>query len=108
MIMIVIPNVMGMCIFSPKLDISSNSVRGLEFCKRFTERFRFHIFEGNLKLGFEKMNPVRKGLGETKVSTVCSLDTLSNRGKDPKWTPQQTTLKSYTKNDFTHDLISLQ
>ena len=30
-IVVVIPNVMGLCIYSPKLDFRGNSVRGVEF-----------------------------------------------------------------------------
>ena len=33
LMMVVVPNVMGICIFSPALDNSNNSVRGVEFCK---------------------------------------------------------------------------
>lgn len=32
-LLVVIPNVMGMAIWSPPLDQSGNSVRGIEFCK---------------------------------------------------------------------------
>ena len=33
-LMIVIPNVMGICTFSPRLDPIGNSVRGVAFCRR--------------------------------------------------------------------------
>ena len=36
--------------------------------QKFTERFRFHLFEGRLKKYEDKLNPTRSGLGETKVS----------------------------------------
>ena len=32
-ILLVIPNVMGMCLWSPPLDTLGNSVRGLQFCE---------------------------------------------------------------------------
>ena len=44
-IMIVIPNVMGVVSWSPKLDEIGNSARGIEFCKLFGEKFNFHIFD---------------------------------------------------------------
>ena len=44
-IMIVIPNVMGIVTWSPKLDDIGNSARGIEFCKLFGEKFNFHIFD---------------------------------------------------------------
>lgn len=36
------PGVGGICAWSPPLDSIGNSVRGLEFARRFSERFRFH------------------------------------------------------------------
>lgn len=32
-IMLVVPNVMGMCLYSPPVNKSGNSVKGLHFCK---------------------------------------------------------------------------
>ncbi len=44
-VMVVIPNVMGLCIWSPRLDELGNSVRGVEFCKRLVDNFSFHTFD---------------------------------------------------------------
>ena len=45
-IFLVIPNEMGICIWSPKLDDLGNTVRGVEFCKQFTKMTnkKYHIF----------------------------------------------------------------
>jgi glutaminase len=45
-IFLVIPNEMGICIWSPKLDELGNSVRGVLFCKEFIKRtkYKYHIF----------------------------------------------------------------
>jgi len=43
--MVVIPGVLGMCIYSPRLNNSQISHRGLEFCKHFSDRFNFHQFD---------------------------------------------------------------
>ena len=43
-IMVVVPNVMGICIWSPRLDKIGNSFRGIEFCKLFGTKFDFHAF----------------------------------------------------------------
>lgn len=45
-VMLVVPNVGGFCVWSPRLDDLGNSVRGIEFCHAFTRRTngRFHLF----------------------------------------------------------------
>ena len=52
-ILIVIPGVMGVCTFSPRLDDIGNSTRGVAFCHAMAARFAFHNFasltEGSLK-----------------------------------------------------------
>ena len=44
-IMIVIPNVMGICVWSPRLDEHGNSVRGLEYSRHLVDNFNFHNFD---------------------------------------------------------------
>ena len=41
----VIPNVCGMCVFSPPLDEMGNSVRAVKFFSELSRRFSVHIFE---------------------------------------------------------------
>jgi glutaminase len=43
-ILLVIPNMMGICIWSPPLDEQGNSFRGIEFCKRLNKELDLHIF----------------------------------------------------------------
>lgn len=44
----VLPGQMGIGIFSPRLDVKGNSVRGLEACRRLSKDFGLHIFNTSL------------------------------------------------------------
>ena len=55
----VIPNVAGICVWSPPLDEMGNSVRGVAFYKMLTERFNFHVFDNDKPTG-GKLNPVMR------------------------------------------------
>ena len=44
-IMGIIPNVMGIAVFSPKLDILGNSSKGIEFFKKLTKLYPFHTYD---------------------------------------------------------------
>jgi len=44
-IFLVIPNVAGICIFSPPLDDIGNSFKGIQVCKKLGEKLNYHIFD---------------------------------------------------------------
>ena len=44
-IMGIIPNVMGIAVFSPKLDELGNSSKGIEFFKKLTKLYSFHTYD---------------------------------------------------------------
>jgi glutaminase len=44
-IIAVIPNQMGIAVFSPLLDIRGNSVRGVKVCEELSQKFGLHLFE---------------------------------------------------------------
>ena len=44
--LMVLPNTMGICLWSPALDKYKNSSRGIRFMEKITETFSFHRYEG--------------------------------------------------------------
>ena len=55
-IMGIIPNVMGIAVFSPKLDELGNSSKGIEFFKQLMKIYSFHIYDNILS----EKNPILK------------------------------------------------
>lgn len=53
-ILVVVPNVMGLCLYSPPVNKSGNSVKGLQFCKvRLQWGVTRQTSTGNLQLSRE-------------------------------------------------------
>jgi glutaminase len=44
-IFLVIPGVLGLCVWSPPLDKHGNSLKGVKFCQRFASRFKWSVFD---------------------------------------------------------------
>jgi hypothetical protein len=76
--MLVIPNLMGISIWSPRLDQVGNSVRGVEFCERLVETFSFHQYD-SLMGHSTKLNPRRKE-NELMPSKVMELIRSASHG----------------------------
>ena len=52
----IVPNVLGFCTWSPRLDEHGNSVRGLDFCKRLVATYNFHVYDNLIGLS-DKQDP---------------------------------------------------
>jgi glutaminase len=86
-LLIVIPNLLGICTWSPRLDKVGNSARGVLFCKKFSERFVVHSFDAaanslssKLDLRINRGSDIEHDLaalafaaGHGDLRTICEL-----------------------------------
>jgi len=93
-VLTVVPNVMGICSWSPRLDAQGNSVRAIDFCKRLVRRYNFHIYDGLGSGASGKIDPRLQPHADerTFVIDMCwaasegdckGLQRLVLRGADP-------------------------
>jgi glutaminase len=69
--LMVIPNVMGACFFSPEVNRLCQPTRGIDFCERLVRRFNFHSYDKNEKL---KLNPVLYDMTEKRFYVIQLLN----------------------------------
>lgn len=69
-LILVVPKLMGICIFSPRLDAQGNSVRGVDFARKLIEEYRLHLYDG-IMTGGERIDP-RLPLARWRASQVSS------------------------------------
>jgi glutaminase len=72
-IMVVVPEVLGYCVWSPPLDEHGNSVRGIEFCKSLMSKYSFHNFDIVSGAEGEKTDPTRRkvSVGNARIVDLC-------------------------------------
>jgi glutaminase len=80
-LMLVIPGLMGICVWSPRLDEHGNSVRGIEFCRKLAAEYNVHVFD-SLVTGrgrTSKRDPRRKK-NQTQTEAVVALTWAASQG----------------------------
>uniref|UniRef100_A0A0K0FCQ0 glutaminase n=1 Tax=Strongyloides venezuelensis TaxID=75913 RepID=A0A0K0FCQ0_STRVS len=77
---VVIPNLMGICLWSPPLDRLGNTVRGVKFCQRLIETFNFHNYDSLLHTDEKKIDP-RRRVGNKDTDLVVSLLYAAKNGE---------------------------
>ena len=80
-VMLVIPGLMGICVWSPRLDEHGNSVRGIEFCRKLVAEYTVHVFD-SLVTGrgrSAKRDPRRKK-NQTRTEAVVALTWAASQG----------------------------
>ncbi|KAI1726748.1 glutaminase domain-containing protein [Ditylenchus destructor] len=69
---VVVPNLMGICLWSPPLDDMGNTCKGVAFCKELIKRFNFHNYDSLAHTESNKFDP-RKRFGEQERDQVVAL-----------------------------------
>jgi glutaminase len=78
-LLVVVPQVMGLCVWSPRLDALGNSVRAIEFCKQLVARYNFHTYD-SLTHGENHKRDPRLKKNQTRIEGVVNLCWAASQG----------------------------
>lgn len=78
-LMLIIPGVMGVAVWSPRLDKMGNTVRGVEISRRLVERYNFHTFD-SLTAGESKKRDPRLKRNQSEIENIVTLCWAASQG----------------------------
>jgi glutaminase len=78
-LLVVVPQVMGLCVWSPRLDALGNSVRAIEFCKELVGRYNFHTYDSLTHGQNDKRDP-RLKKNQTRIEGGVHLCWAASQG----------------------------
>lgn len=78
-IILVVPNLLGLVLWSPRLDELGNSVRGIEFCKRLSARYKLHSFDSMVGLKDDRID-LRRNIYESKFGGIIAFCSAALEG----------------------------
>ena len=86
-LVLVVPNVMGICFWSPPLDEMGNTVRGVQFCEEFVRLYNFHRVTGELSAGLNILMDPTKNKYEVASQLIIHLLMAASAGDETalKW-----------------------
>ena len=80
-VMLVIPGLMGICVWSPRLDEHGNSVRGIEFCRKLAAAYNVHVFDSlHADRGRAGKRDPRRKKNQTQIEGVVALTWAASQG----------------------------
>ena len=77
-VMLVVPRLMGICIFSPRLDAQGNSVRGIDMAQRIIGEYRLHLYDA-VTTGADRIDP-RLPLARWRASQISEALWAASKG----------------------------
>lgn len=82
-VLLVIPNLCGICCYAPPLDHIGNSTKGIKFCKKLVNKFVFHNFDNKKAVndkGESKKDPKRQVENDSNNFRIVNMLTAAKKG----------------------------